>query len=178
MGSDAHFRRLQSRRRRLLLDLLLPIPRPHAQASEIRRPVSCLSLSICFCPHPAALSPSHSTVALCPQLASRSMPASQIPSRHDPGHERAFARAMCEFAAGLHPSYSPAPQLWPAPHAKMPEKQDLQDISMLTSIVGGLSDPFCSCYHGPSSWDRGRTLSTWSRDHGYPSRPPISDRSP
>jgi len=42
MGSDAHFRCLQSGCCRLLPDLLLPIPRTLAQAPKICRPVSCL----------------------------------------------------------------------------------------------------------------------------------------
>lgn len=40
MGSNAHLWRLQSGRRRLLHDLLLPLPSAHAQASQIRRLVS------------------------------------------------------------------------------------------------------------------------------------------
>lgn len=40
MGSNAHLRRLQPGRRRLLYDLLLPFPSAFAQASQIRRPVS------------------------------------------------------------------------------------------------------------------------------------------
>lgn len=40
MGSNAHLWRLQPGRRRLLHDLLLPLPSAHAQASQVRRFVS------------------------------------------------------------------------------------------------------------------------------------------
>ncbi|KAJ5131844.1 hypothetical protein N7448_006002 [Penicillium atrosanguineum] len=67
-------------------------------------------------------------------LKPRKFAVLQIPRRHDPGHERAFARAMCEFVADLLASNSPAPQLCPAPYAKNFAKQDLWDISMLTLL--------------------------------------------
>ena len=45
MGSNAHLWRLQLGRRRLLHDLLLPLPSAHAQASQVRRFVSVFAFT-------------------------------------------------------------------------------------------------------------------------------------
>lgn len=159
MGSNAHLRRLQPGRSGLLPHLLLPVPGSFAQAPQIRHLVSFptqryLQLHVHSSPPSILLFSSSARPGFCSPLRSR---------------------ASMMLVMSWH-SLRPCANPWltgPIPFVNTrtmfcASRQDhlirIDAGNLITNAfvlsLGGLLALSCFCYHGPSSWDRGRMLDT------------------
>lgn len=111
VGSNAHLWCLQPRRRRLLYDLLLPLPSTHAQASQIRRLVStCASTFEHSHPStPKSALPLMLSISASLHLA-RICPILQSP------HQRSFCPIPSTFLFHLHSGPALDSHVFPPPY--------------------------------------------------------------